>query len=225
MDFAPKVISGIVLTDDLIRLPPNPDASASVTTTKIWRLCVPAAINHLVANKHRDHLLGYDLDGASFRLPDLVKGVEVTDQFGTSRDIEIIRRDLLMVPSAVSLSGPVDPIADPELDDFACYRVRGARRPPTSPQVVIDDEFVAGLHLDVKQPMRLCLSAERPPGHARLDPADALMCYRTRPSVGFRSFRGPDSPVYVANSLPDADVLERVNHLRELCVPAVVTLP
>src|SRR5262249_14507340 len=149
------------------------------------------------------------------------------DQFGTSTDVEIIRRDIMMLPSAFSLTDPVVPIPNPEIDDFACYRVRGVRRPASSPQVVIDDDFVTGLHLDVKQPARLCPAAIRPPGTtgARLDPTDALMCYKTRPSIGFRSFRGPDGTVFIANTLPDAQALQRVNHLRELCVPAEVTLP
>src|SRR5262249_41645506 len=125
------------------------------------------------------------------------------------------------------LTNPVVPLSNPEIDDFACYRVRGVRRPPSSPQVVIDDDFVTGLHLDVKQPMRLCLSAIRTPGtiDERLDATDALMCYKTRPSNGFRSFRGPDGAVFTATTPPAPEALRRVNPLRELCVPAVVTLP
>jgi hypothetical protein len=152
--------------------------------------------------------------------------VQVVDQFGVSNDIELIRRELMMLPSAISTTGPVDPLTDPEIDDFSCYRIRGARRPASQPQVSIDDQFVAGLHLDIKGPLRLCLSARRTAA-PRIDPTDALMCYKTRPSVGFRSFRGPEGAVYIANGLPElpASSLERVNHLRELCVPAVVTLP
>ena len=220
----------MTLADDLV------PAGASVGTTKLWRFCNPAAVNGVLAPKHTDHIVGYNLDGASSFLPQgLVKGVQVVDQFGTSRDVEIIRRDLMLLPTAFSLTAPPSgPITNPEIDDFACYRVRGVRRPASTPQVVIDDDFVTGLHLDVKQPMRLCLSAVRPPGFIdpgpplhddRLDPSDALMCYRTRPSIGFRSFRGPDGTVFINNALPDAEALERVNHLRELCVPAVVTLP
>lgn len=197
--------------------------SAQVSTTKLWRLCNPAAINNQLAPKHRDHLLGYSLTSAASSGLGRVKGIEVIDQFGTSPNVEIVRRDLMMLPSAKSLDGPVSAIQNPELDDFACYRIRGARRFTT--QVVIDDQFVTGLHLDVKQALRLCLSASRQALSGRLDPTDALMCYKTRPTIGFPPFRGPTSDVFVANTLPDVSTLEHVNHLRELCVPAIVTLP
>src|SRR5262249_30876283 len=105
VDFEPRNAS-VFLADDLL--------SAQVSTTKLWRLCNPAAINNQLAPKHRDHLLGYSLTSAASSGLGRVKGIEVIDQFGTSPNVEIVRRDLMMLPSAKSLDGPVSAIQNPE---------------------------------------------------------------------------------------------------------------
>jgi hypothetical protein len=157
------------------------------------------------------YLVGYELrrpEPRFFRLADL----EVTTPFGTTT-VDVLRPELLLVPSGESSSDPAPPLAR-DFDHYECYRVRGARE--RQRDLRIEDDFQVGL-IDIKRPFRLCSPASAS-GSPLFDSTQHLMCYDIQaPRLLF-----PER-VFIDNALgPNAVTPGRA---RELCVPAVVALP
>lgn len=181
---------------------------------RVGRLCNPTFVNvdSPTAPTEPDHLVGYVISARTPRFSP-VPGLTVSNQFG-SVTLRAVRPVLLLVPSAKSLVNPPPPLADPAIDHFQCYLVRGGRGAIAGVHVV--DQF-GTTTLDLKRPTRLCTAVDKR-GEGILDPQANLLCYTVRP-VG-TPFRGLSDPVFVANQFgPDTLLLQ---HSRELCVPSTV---
>jgi hypothetical protein len=140
----------------------------------------------------------------------------VTNQFATVT-MDLRAPDMLLVPTAKSLSAPPPALTPPTIDHFKCYRVARAKTRVSG--ISVADEF-GTLVEDVKQPVRLCIAADKN-GEGIPDPTSNLLCYKIR-QTNLPFFRGLQ-PIFVNNQFGASTVT--VNHLRELCVPSSVTLP
>ncbi len=179
------------------------------------RVCNPADLNgdDPLAPSHEQHLVAYRIRRTSPRL-EIPRGQTVVSPFG-SLTFDLTKADLLLVPSAKSLTETPSPLANVSIDHFQCYRVSHGRT-RLSDQAIID-EF-GDLGIDVKRPRRLCVPVDQngaTPG-AALHPAE-LMCYDVRLRPASRPFVGPKQ-LFVANQFGSA-MLERLRPT-ELCLPA-----
>ncbi|MCC6765147.1 MAG: PD40 domain-containing protein [Deltaproteobacteria bacterium] len=182
------------------------------------RVCNPANVDGSdpSAPSHPGHLLGYRVrrNGPIVPLP---RRQEITNQFGTIT-VDLVRPELLLVPSAKSLAGPPPPLNPVTVDHFQCYRVTRAR---TRVKGLAVADQLGSLHVDVKRPRRLCVPVDKngeTPG-AEQHPA-LLACYDSRVANDSLPFEGPHE-LYVANQFGSV-ALDRLRPA-ELCVPS--TLP
>ena len=97
----------------------------------------------------------------------------------------VCRPELLLVPSAKSLSGPPPPLVGSSLDHFLCYDTKGGRTRVN--HVKIDDEF-GTIIVDVKRPVRLCVPVDKN-GEGVVDPTASLLCYQVRLDLGVEPVR------------------------------------
>ena len=83
--------------------------------------------------------------------------VTVANQFGTL-EVDLVKPDLLLLPSARSLDPPPPaPLPPGPLDHFQCYRVTRARTHLDGLSIVDD---LGILLVDVKRPRRLCVPVD-----------------------------------------------------------------
>ena len=201
-------ISGLSLVDAF--------GASTIDVIRPKRLCNPADKNGEDPNAPNDpdHLTGYIIrqrprfTGAT--------GVSVTNQFATVT-MDLRAPDMLLVPTAKSLSASPPALAAPTIDHFKCYRVARARTRASG--VSVADEF-GTLVEDVKQPLRLCIPADKN-GEGIPDPTSNLLCYKIR-QTSLPLFRGIE-PIFINNQFAASTI--GVDHLRELCVLSSVTLP
>ncbi len=192
--------------------------TTSVGVADPRRVCNPADVDGSdpTAPTHPGHLLGYRIKRSGPIVP-LPKRQEITNQFGTV-SVDLVRPELLLVPSAKSLTGPPPPLDPETVDHFQCYRVTRARTRVKGLSVI---DQLGALTIDVKRPRRLCVpvnkNGESPgaPQHASV-----LTCYDSRPASSSLPFVGPHQ-LFVANQFGSA-TLDRLRP-SELCVPS--TLP
>ncbi|MCC6848671.1 MAG: PD40 domain-containing protein [Deltaproteobacteria bacterium] len=182
------------------------------------RVCNPANVDGQdpSAPTHPGHLLGYRIR-RSGRIAPLPRRQEITNQFGTIT-VDLVRPELLLVPSAKSLTGPPPPLNPVTLDHFQCYRVTRARTRVKGIPVV---DQLGSLHVDVKRPRRLCVPVDKngeTPGAEQH--AGVLACYDSRVANASLPFEGPRE-LFVANQFGSV-TLDRLRPA-ELCVPS--TLP
>src|SRR6185295_13225010 len=130
-----------------------------------------------------EHLAGFPVTGTAPR----VNNVQVTNQFGTV-SLDLVRRSLLLVPTAKGLNAPPGPLPNPVTDHFQCYLVRrsaGAPRFTPITGVAATDQF--GAHgLDIQRPKYLCVPANKNDEDpaAPTDP-QSLLCYKAKQRVRF----------------------------------------
>jgi hypothetical protein len=191
--------------------------SATVDIIEPKRICNPANVNgeDPDALTRPDHLVGYVIRQTS-RFG-RVSGQQVTNGFGTIT-VQVVRPEMLLVPSAKSLSAPPPPLSPPHIDHFECYRIAGGRQ--RAPGVHVVDEF-GTLTLDLKMPYRLCVPADVRGGGIP-DPTANLLCYKVRVTPGTPLFHGPGTPVFINDEL-QAVAFNQVKHVKELCVLSTVT--
>jgi hypothetical protein len=202
------VVSGVTLDDQL--------GVGLVDVGRAKRICNPASKNgeDQGAPALPDHLIDYYVKQTSPRF-DRLKGVQVANQFGTI-NVELVRPDRLMVPTAKSLTDPAPPLGASILDHYKCYRVVGAQT--RVPDLTVVDQF-GTLAVDVKRPIRLCLAADKN-GEGVLNPDSHLMCYQVKTRPQRTTFHGP---IFVDNQFgPEEFDFTRPT---ELCLPSVVTVP
>jgi CSLREA domain-containing protein len=139
--------------------------------------------------------------------------------------VDTIAPDRLLVPSALSLTGPVGPPGPNEDDHYKCYRVKlskGTQSVPTSLPVWFQDPSAPLPRVfEVKRPSHLCLAASVNAGAVH-HPDSHRMCYHVRPAKGQPQYI-PLTDVHLNNEFGPAQgtaVKEQ-----ELCVPATVTIP
>ncbi len=179
------------------------------------RVCLPANVmgTDPAAPDHASHFVAYNI----LRKPKRVKlprRLQIENRFGTTT-VEVIRPDLLLVPSAESLAA-VPPRLDPAaVDHFQCYRVAHGRTRVKNVAVV---DRLGTLAVDIKQPRRLCLPVDQngeSPGAAAH--GAVLACYDAGPAKSSRRFVGPKQ-LFVANEF--GGVTFKRLRPAELCVPS-----
>jgi hypothetical protein len=195
--------------------------ASTVTIKRSKRICAPADKNgeDPTAITDAGHLSSYTIKQTDPKYTGSLKGVTVTNQFG-SLVLNVGRADRLLVPTAKSLTGtPTFPLTEP-LDHFKCYKVSGAKF--RRADIGVETQF-GPLTIDIKKPLHLCAPANKSgedptaPNHP-----DHLMCYQvrgprpqTQPTVHtvdqFTPQSGSDSYVFFGP--------------REFCVPSTKTLP
>ena len=159
-------------------------------------LCNPADVNGEGIEDTETHLRSYRIR-ASHTDP-LQRGhkkrrdIRIENQFHPrfgELTVDIIKPDRLLVPSAKSLSGPVDP-SDPAshaVDHYKCYQVvpsHGASDFPRDLRASVVDQFGQPKVFEVMKPGRLCVAADKN-GEGIKNPAAHLMCYPVKPVAGF----------------------------------------
>jgi hypothetical protein len=187
-----------------------------VTVGEPKRICNPADENDQDPGALADpaHLAAYDLTDTNPRFHRL-RNLTVDSEFG-SIVVDVVRPTMLLVPSAKSLSGQPDGLADDTLDHFECFTTRGGLARASN--IAIEDEF-GTMMVDVKRPSQLCVPINKN-GEGIPDPADHLMCYEVRLTTS-SPFTAAGA-VFVDNQF-GPDTFEAFRP-RELCVPASVRL-
>jgi len=178
--------------------------------TKPVTLCNPADKNGEGVSDIETHLEGYQvkLSRTDPAQPKFVKrtNIRVTNQFG-GLVVDVVKPDRLLVPTAKSLQGPVDP-PDPqghEVDHFKCYKLKarknvclgdpavrcktdddcGQASPcvgkfPQDLQVTLEDQFTTTPRLYLlTKPAKLCAPVDKN-GEGMKKPDNRLMCYQVK---------------------------------------------
>ncbi len=190
--------------------------ASTVNAYRQKRFCAPADKNGEDPGAPNEpiHLLGYAIkQTAPVTLP--VRNVLVTNQFGTIL-VDLLRPDLLMVPTNKSLVAPVanPPPLPGTVDHFKCYSISRAAK-FSAKGIDVTDQFGSRIN-DIKKPTRLCVAANKN-NEGIVNPAAELLCYQAKSPTRPR-FVGP-APIFINNQFgPDSIALTR---LTELCVPSV----
>ena len=178
-------------------------------------MCAPADKNHESpgAETHPEHLIGHVVQVERVKVPNL----SVVNQFGTVI-LDVVRPDVLMVPTLKSLSteNPPEPLPNPTVDHFQCYRVKRSKGTPRFkkiPGVEVHDQFGTAL-VDLVKPQTLCAPANKSGG----DPTAPshpfhLLCYKTRDG-GFGTTQ-------VSTNSQFGTAFPLLIQRRELCVPSL----
>jgi len=197
------IVPSVTLSDDF--------GSGTATVRDPKRVCNPANKEDEDPSAPTDpaHLVAYNLKNISPRFSRLNNQV-VANQFGTIT-VDIIRPQLLMVPSAKSLTSPPPPLGPTTLDHFQCYKTHGRTR---LDNIKVEDEF-GTIHVDIKRPSRLCEAVSKN-GEVVPQPNAHLMCYDVRLNAGSSLIRVAD--VFVDNQFGPQTM--RRYRTRELCVPS-----
>jgi cysteine-rich repeat protein len=186
----------------------------TATVDQPKRVCNPADEDGLDPGALADpaHLVAYGLTGVAPRFQ-RQRHQSVETAFGAIT-VDLVRPDMLLVPSAKSLSAPPSPLIGATLDHFQCYRTRGGRTRVDN--VTIADEF-GTVTVDVKRPVRLCVPVDKQ-GEGIDDPTAHLMCYEVR--LPSKAPFAPAGTVFIQNQF-GADRFEAARP-RELCIPATL---
>jgi hypothetical protein len=175
-------------------------------------LCAPADKNGDGIIDDVQHLVGYVPLNTPFTKR---TGLSITNQLGTVK-LDLTRRDLLMVPTAKSLTVAPPPLQPPTIDHFVCYRAKRSRGSAkfVKTTVTVADQLES-TSLTLVLPYRLCVPADKngedptAPSHPGL-----LLCYKSKSSSGFGT-----TTAHINNQFGPDDVT--LIHRRELCVPSV----
>lgn len=191
-------------------------------------LCTPASKNASVVFDPDTHLRGYKIELTKTKPPQpkhVPQHVRVKNQFGELL-VDTQRPDRLLVPSAKSLSGPVDPPVpgSHRLDHYQCYPVHVSAGGPAFPkglQAEVVDQFVQPKRVDVKKPTRLCVPSDKS-GEGIKSAENHLMCYRIAPAKR-EPKHDPTLGVHVATQF-GREQLDTIAE-DELCLPSTRTAP
>ena len=192
------------------------------TVARPKHLCVPADKNQEGIVDAVTHLRSYTIrpaPGSPRHVPHT--NILVQNQLGFLR-VDTTRADLLMVPTAKSLTGPVPP-PDPQthnVDHYKCYRVRlttGTARFPKSVTVTATDQFGTSLRtIRLKKPRHLCNPVDKN-GEGIKNPTGHLMCYLARGTPRPARANG----VNTSNQF-GSEVISRGGE-QEFCIPSETT--
>ena len=187
--------------------------SQAVTLRYPHRMCVPVERTDGGYVDPLPHLTGYETLRTPFKQR---TNQTITNQFG-SIVLDLVRRDVVMVPSAMSLAGTPAPLPLPTIDHYQCYRTkRSTGQPRFSPiSVSVANEIETATHTLVR-PYRLCVptnkNGEDPtaPVHPAL-----LLCYRSKAGPRFGTV-----DMSIDNQFGSDG--GKLIHRRELCVPSTL---
>jgi fibro-slime domain-containing protein len=168
------------------------------------------------------HLEGYRITSGPKHIR---RDVKVENQLGELL-VTTIKADRLLVPTAKSLTGPVDPPnpASHDVDHFKCYKVKvtkGAPKLPKGLRATVGDQFTAPPKVfDLKKPTRLCTPVNKEDEGIK-NPDTHLMCYQAKPAKG-QAKHQQRVGVFVNNQFGPG----RVDTAREeeLCIPSTKTV-
>lgn len=187
------------------------------------------------ANKNDEGILDPETHLVAYRLfPNFVKNVLKGKQFRQLPPVRVINQfgemtlelwDLpnrLLVPSAKSLEGPVEPLEDPPIDHFQCYGIRTALGFEKQ-QVSVVDQFEDPKDIKLVRPRHFCNPTDKN-GEGIKNQSEHLLCYTVR-SDRHRRFargRGQDGrEVYTNNQFGPLE--GEAQWETELCVPSMVS--
>src|SRR5262249_33912494 len=146
-----------------------------------------------------------------------VKDVTVTNQFAT-HVLDVVKPDRLLMPTVMSLSGPLDLPPTFDVSHFKCYRIAFEKLRVTG--IALTDQF-GSITIDIKTPPPLWMPAHKN-GEGIADLPQYFMCYQMRITPG-TPLAQPPPLLYTHDQLgPDS---YPVYGPREFCVPSSVTLP
>jgi hypothetical protein len=218
--------------------------SGTVDILKLDDLCNPACQPDATI-----HLEGYQSKPVSGSLPHVPQNdLYVRNGFGTLI-VDTVKPDRLFVPTAKSLTEPVDP-PDPashDVDHYKCYTVKVnkgvcegdptvsckldddcaiAGGPcnlgfPKGIQTALTDQFNQPKVYDIQKPARLCVAVDKR-GEGRKNPEASLMCYQAKPAKG-EPQHVPVKGLFVNNQFGP----ERLDTIKdeEVCVESIIALP
>ncbi len=180
------------------------------------RLCNPADKNDEdpPAPTDAEHMIGYEIKQTQPLFTKLF-AQPVSNQFGTIL-VDIVRPELMLLPTAKSLSGSPSPLPPDALNHFKCYRVKRAKFRTTG--LVVEDQLGTYL-VDIKKPFRLCVPADKN-GEGTIEPPDSLMCYKAR---NFPKRPPITGPIFIDNQFGPMTFF--VTRTREFCVPSIYNGP
>ena len=141
----------------------------------------------------------------------------IANQFG-SIVLDLVRRDVLMVPTALSLDGQPEPLPLSTIDHYQCYRTKPARAQPRFQKMQVSvKNGIEDASFTLVRPYRLCVPASKN-GEDPMAPRhpSVLLCYRAKGGPRFGTI-----PAQIVNQFGTDDI--SMIHRRELCVPS--TLP
>jgi len=150
-----------------------------------------------------------------------VRDLEVVGPFGTMR-VDVLAPDLLMLPSATSVSVQPPAPAAPQTDPFHCYKIRRARgaAPFTKIRDLATQDMFGSWTFDLQKPKLLCAPVDLNAEAAGRDQHSThLLCYTVRRSAG-APFWPPLPPLFGNNAFgPDQLIPLRP---KQLCVPVQI---
>jgi hypothetical protein len=189
--------------------------TATVKTRYPHRLCAPADTKGEAIADPVPHLVGYETIPTPFTR---LRSKTIVNQFG-SIVLDLVRRDVLMLPTAVSFGGPPAPLPLPTIDHYQCYRTKRAKGQPRFEKIAVSvkDELEETVNLTLIRAHRLCVpvNADGEDPTAKTRPR-LLLCYTSRGP----NFGTPEGQIH--NQKFGTDGVQLI-HRRELCVPS--TLP
>jgi hypothetical protein len=202
-------------------------AARNFDVTRPLSLCNPADKEGEGITDPNTHLKGYQIKLTTTdppQAPDVKHAVRVTNQFGEVL-LDTLRPDRLLVPTAKSLAGPVDPPGPNNVDHYKCYKVRKSRGAPKFKPILgvaVSDQFIAQPPklFDLKKPTRLCTPVDKN-GEGIKNPNNHLLCYQAKPVKG-QPRHQPVSPIFVNNQF-GPEVVQTVKE-EDLCVPSTKTV-
>jgi len=218
--------------------------SSNVDVKKLDDLCNPACQPDATI-----HLEGYQNKPVSGSPPHIPQNdIYVRNGFGTLI-VDTGKPDRLFVPTAKSLTGPIDPPepAEHDVEHYKCYTVKVnkgvcegdptvsckigndcavAGGPcnlgfPKGIQTALEDQFNQPKVYDIQKPTRLCVAVDKR-GEGRKNPEASLMCYQAKPAKGEPKHL-PVKGLFVNNQFGP----ERLDTIKdeEVCVESIIVSP
>jgi hypothetical protein len=213
--FAP--VSSVSLVDQF--------ESATVTVSKTFALCPPADKDAEGVVDDVTHLMAYQIKNQTPK--HIRRGtVRVTNQIEEIR-VDTVKPELLLVPTAKTLTQPGPPPPNPlnhDVDHYKCYRVRvtpGTPLPAQDRKVTVADQFTApAKYLTLRKPRHLCLPVDKN-GEGIKNPQAHLLCYAAKPARGEPKHIRREG-IFVNNQFGPL----RMNTIkeREFCIPSTKSL-
>jgi len=159
----------------------------------------------------------------AYKIQEGQNNILVENQFG-ELIVDTTKAELLLVPTAKSLTDPDLPALDSTLvDHYKCYKVKIDKNAPLQfePQQVtlFDPNFNAKKLFDVKKPKMLCNPVDKD-GEGIINPENHLMCYDVKPADGFE--KNKKVSVFTNNQFGNEQL--DVKKEKQLCVPSTKTL-
>jgi len=185
----------------------------SATVRSAIDLCAPANKNgeDPEAPGSPGYLTSYKISpSGSFQQ---VSGVVAENQFG-SVTLNVKKPKVLLVPTAVSSSGPPSSADGAFVNHFNCYDVRIANGTPAPlPGSVTIQTAFETVQVQPQKPKRLCVPTSKNGEPVIASRPENLLCYKAKSGKGLN----PAPTVFLKNQF--GQQTQRLGQRRELCIP------